>query len=83
MHGTLTDITVYVELDVGIIRPDDSVYACGEELPEQPEAQESDTEVPALSDEAGQEHEKKHDGRYKASDRVERVCRVERMHGVV
>ena len=38
MSIPLTYVAVYGELDIGIVGPDDSIYASGEELPEQPEA---------------------------------------------
>ena len=49
-----TNITVNIEFDFKIVGPYDSADPVGQILEEKPEAQESDTEVPALTDEASQ-----------------------------
>ena len=82
LHIALTNIAVYVELDIAIVGPYDCLDGSRKELEKEPKAQGRDAEVPPLSHEARQEHEDQHDGRYQASDGVERVCRVKRAHGV-
>ena len=57
----LAKITVNVELDVCIIRPYEGIDAISEALEEEPEAQKGDAEIPALSNQASQEHQKQHD----------------------
>ena len=78
----LTDITVYVELDINIVGPYDGINGPRKVLKEEPKAQRRDTKIPMLSHKARQKYEKQHDRGYNASDRVERVRRVERVHGV-
>ena len=53
-----TDIAVYIELEIAIVGPYDSIDTSGQILKEEPEAQESDTQVPALADETCQEYKK-------------------------
>ena len=50
---SLTYIAVDVELEIGVVGPYDSIDAIGKVLPEKPEAQKHNTEIPALSYEAG------------------------------
>ena len=52
-----TDVAVDVELDLGIIAPDDGIDAVSESSEEQPEAEKRHAKVPALSNETGQEYE--------------------------
>ena len=77
LDDVLTDITVDVELNIGVVRPYDSVYTQGEVLEEKPEAEKNDAEVRTLPDEVTQEHEKKHCCRQNASDRIEGVGGVD------
>ena len=46
MQDKLTYVAVHIKLDVCVIRPDDRVNSKGEKLPEEPEAQERNAEVP-------------------------------------
>ena len=69
----LTDVTIYVELDIGVIGPDDGGDAGRQVLPEQPEAQEHDAEIPVLSEDAGQEDKKEHRRSQEASNWVEGI----------
>ena len=59
-NGRLTDVAVNMVLDIGIVGPYYMIDAVGQILEEEPNAQKSNTKVPALSDEASQEYEKKH-----------------------
>ena len=50
----LANITVNVELNIGIVRPYDSVDTIHQIIQEEPKTQEGDTKIPALSNEASQ-----------------------------
>lgn len=78
-----TDIAIDAELDVGIVSPYHRIDALGKILEEEPKTQESDTEVPAFSDEAGKKYEEQHHSSQNAGDGVQGVRWVDCGHVVV
>ena len=53
----LTNVAIDLKLDLRVVSPYNAVDHPGRVLKEEPEAQEGDSKIPALSDEARREHQ--------------------------